>query len=168
MELIIIIVIVVVTIIVNSIMKINIKKLKEIALDTELNEITKKYPNNKEICNKILTMIGNNKTKIEENIKSEATIYIVSIRTNCVSPRAMMPVMRLRVVCGLLETMATFSPTSALVSVLLPTLGRPAMVIMAFFCIYSLSVAGPPRSRAIIASSRARMARFISPSSMWS
>ena len=34
----------------------------------------------------------------------------VSIRTNCVSPRATMPVMRLRVVCGLLETMATFSP----------------------------------------------------------
>ena len=76
MELIIIIVVIVVTIIVNSIMKINIKKLKEIALDTELNEITKKYPNNKEICSKILTMIGNNKTKIEENIKSEATIYI--------------------------------------------------------------------------------------------
>ncbi len=37
------------------------------------------------------------------------------------------PMMRLRVVCGLAVTMATFSPVSALSSVLLPTLGRPRM-----------------------------------------
>src|SRR3954471_14502770 len=37
------------------------------------------------------------------------------------------PAMRLRVVCGLAVTMATFSPMSAFSSVLLPTLGRPRM-----------------------------------------
>src|SRR5215470_5243069 len=35
--------------------------------------------------------------------------------------------MRLRVVCGFGVTMATFSPTSAFSSVLLPALGRPMM-----------------------------------------
>ena len=35
--------------------------------------------------------------------------------------------MRLRVVCGLGVTMASFSPTMALSSVDLPTLGRPKM-----------------------------------------
>ena len=37
------------------------------------------------------------------------------------------PAMRLRVVCGLAVTMATFSPVRALSKVLLPTLGRPRM-----------------------------------------
>src|ERR1017187_3955592 len=37
------------------------------------------------------------------------------------------PAMRLRVVCGLAETMATFSPVKALSSVLLPAFGRPRM-----------------------------------------
>ena len=41
--------------------------------------------------------------------------------------------MRLRVVCGLLETIAIFSPTRKLVKVDLPTLGRPAIVIIAVF-----------------------------------
>src|SRR5580700_11423739 len=39
----------------------------------------------------------------------------------------MMPRMRLRVVWGLGEMMASFSPTSAFSSVLLPALGRPRM-----------------------------------------
>ena len=38
-----------------------------------------------------------------------------------------MPRMRLRVVCGLCVTMASFSPTSAFSSVDLPALGRPMM-----------------------------------------
>jgi hypothetical protein len=41
-----------------------------------------------------------------------------------------MPQMRFRVVWGLLETMATFSPTMVLVRVDFPTLGRPQMAIM--------------------------------------
>src|SRR5882762_10742278 len=39
----------------------------------------------------------------------------------------MIPRMRLRVVCGFGEIMASFSPTSAFSSVLLPALGRPRM-----------------------------------------
>src|SRR5437660_6040993 len=39
----------------------------------------------------------------------------------------MIPRMRLRVVWGFGEMMASFSPTSALSSVLLPALGRPRM-----------------------------------------
>ena len=46
-----------------------------------------------------------------------------------------MAVMRLRVVCGLGETIATFSPTRAFVSVDLPTFGLPHIVIIAAFVI---------------------------------
>jgi hypothetical protein len=40
-----------------------------------------------------------------------------------------MPAIRLRVVCGLLETMAIFSPKIALSKVDFPTLGRPTIDI---------------------------------------
>ena len=46
--------------------------------------------------------------------------------------------MRLRVVWGLLVTMATFSPTRALVRVDLPTLGRPHRVMMPDFLIVDI------------------------------
>ena len=49
----------------------------------------------------------------------------VSTNATCPSGRVTTPRMRLRVVCGLGETMAIFSPVSRLSSVLLPTLGRP-------------------------------------------
>ena len=49
----------------------------------------------------------------------------VSKRTIWPSGRFKTARMRLRVVCGLSETIATFSPTSRLTSVDLPTLGRP-------------------------------------------
>ena len=73
MELIIIIVAVVAIIIVYSMMKINVKELEKIALDEELNEITKKYHKNTEICKSILEKLGNKTTKIEEDTSSEAT-----------------------------------------------------------------------------------------------
>jgi len=76
MELIIIIVAVFAIIIVNSMMKINVKELEKIALDKELNEIAKKYPNNKEICKYILKKLGNETTQIEEDTNSDATLYI--------------------------------------------------------------------------------------------
>ena len=43
--------------------------------------------------------------------------------------------MRVRVVCGLLDTMATFWPTSLFVSVDLPTFGRPTTDTTAVFVI---------------------------------
>ena len=76
MELIIITIAIVAIIIVNSMMKINKKELEKIALDSELNEITTKYPQNTEICKSILKKLGNATTKIEEDINSEATLYI--------------------------------------------------------------------------------------------
>ena len=45
MELIIIIVAIIAIIIVNTMMKMNVKELEKIALNPELNEITQKYPN---------------------------------------------------------------------------------------------------------------------------
>ena len=78
MELIIIIVAISAIIIVNSMMKINVNELEKIALDSELNEISKRYAKNTEICSNILEMLGNKTTKIEEDRSSEATLYLVT------------------------------------------------------------------------------------------
>ena len=51
----------------------------------------------------------------------------VSISSSCAAPSVAMPISRVRVVCTLAETMATFCPTSALTSVDLPALGAPTM-----------------------------------------
>lgn len=75
MELIIIIVIVIAMLIVNSMMKMNIKELEKIALNQELNTIANKYPSNIDICRDILKKLGNKTTKIQEDINSEATLY---------------------------------------------------------------------------------------------
>ena len=76
MELIIIIVAILAIIIVSTMMKMDVKELEKIALNSELNEITQKYPKNTEICKYILKKLGNETTKIEENTNSEATLYI--------------------------------------------------------------------------------------------
>lgn len=76
MELIIITVAILAIIIVSSMMKMNVKELEKIALDAELNEIARKYPENTEICKSILKKLGNETTKIEEDITSDATLYI--------------------------------------------------------------------------------------------
>ena len=75
MELIIITAIIAI-IIVIILMPINIKKMNKIATDKELNEISKKYPDNTEICKEILLKLENTKTKIEENKDSESTLYV--------------------------------------------------------------------------------------------
>ena len=49
----------------------------------------------------------------------------VSTSTSCPSGRCTMPRTTVRVVCGLSDVITTFWPTSALVSVDLPALGRP-------------------------------------------
>lgn len=76
MELIIIIVAIAAIIIVHSMMRTKIKELEKMALNEELNEIAKKYPKNTEICRNILEKLENKSTKIEEDITSEATLYI--------------------------------------------------------------------------------------------
>lgn len=76
MELIIIIVAIIAIIIVNTMMKMNVKELEKIALNPELNEITQKYPKNVDICKSILKKLENKTTRIEEDTSSEATLYI--------------------------------------------------------------------------------------------
>lgn len=76
MELIIIIVAMVAIIIVSAMMKMNVKELEKIALNLELNEIAQKYPKNVEICKTILKKLENKTTRIEEDISSDATLYI--------------------------------------------------------------------------------------------
>ncbi len=51
----------------------------------------------------------------------------VSTKTICASSRVRMPRIVRRVVCGLGETIAIFSPTYALTSVDLPTFGLPTI-----------------------------------------
>ena len=76
MELIIIIIAIIASLIIYSMMKMNIKEMKKIALEPELNKIVQKYPKNTEIARAILEKLKNETTKIEENENSEATLYI--------------------------------------------------------------------------------------------
>ena len=80
MEYIIIIIVSIITIVVlkigfNVSIK-NIKKLKQIGYDKNLNNIAEKFPSNKEICKEILNKLNNNNVKIEENNDSKASLYI--------------------------------------------------------------------------------------------
>lgn len=77
MENIIIIGISIITLIMMKIIfRINIKEIKKVGMDEELNKLVEKYPSNKEICKKILKKIKNENVTIEENTESETTMYI--------------------------------------------------------------------------------------------
>ena len=67
---------VVITVILKFIFDYNMKILKNIGKDEELDEFAKKYPSNIEMCKSYLKMLGNEKVKIEENKDSEASLYI--------------------------------------------------------------------------------------------
>ena len=75
MELIIIIAIIAI-IVVEFMMRCNIKELEKIATNEELNKIAEKYPDNKTICKEILKKLNNENTQIEEDEKSNATLYL--------------------------------------------------------------------------------------------
>ena len=57
---------------------INIKKIKQIGEDKELDTLTQKYPKNIEICKWYLRKLKNENVKIEEDEKSNATLYLVT------------------------------------------------------------------------------------------
>ena len=77
MEFIIIAIILIICILVlGYIFDYNMKKIKHIADDKELDELAKKYPKNIEMCKYYLKKINNEKVKIEENTDSEASLYI--------------------------------------------------------------------------------------------
>lgn len=55
----------------------DVKKLKEIGYSEELNEITNKLPENKEICKSILNILNNEKVVIKESENNTASFYLV-------------------------------------------------------------------------------------------
>ncbi len=77
------IIIVIISIIVVILLKIgfnikvnDIKEIKKIGEDKNLNEIAKKFPENIEICNSILKKLKNNNVQIEENNETKTSLYI--------------------------------------------------------------------------------------------
>ena len=54
----------------------NVKKLKQVTENEELDKITKKYPDNIELCKEYLKKLENEKVKIEENKEAETSLYI--------------------------------------------------------------------------------------------
>ena len=78
MEFIILLIIFIITyIILKIIFDVNLRKLKQICIDEQLDELTAKYSDNIEICKWYLNRINNKNVKIEENKKSNTTLYLV-------------------------------------------------------------------------------------------
>ena len=71
------IIIVLVGLVLRYIFDVNMKKIKEIGTDTELDELTKKYPDNIDICKEYLKMLENEDVNIEEDRNSNSTLYLV-------------------------------------------------------------------------------------------
>lgn len=55
----------------------NIKKIKQIGKNKELDELTNSFPENINICKSILEKLGNEKVKIKEEKESKTSLYIV-------------------------------------------------------------------------------------------
>ena len=79
MEYIVLLIIEIIIFIILGIMfDVNIKKIKQIGEDKELDTLTQKYPENIEICKWYLRKLKNENVKIEEDEKSNATLYLVT------------------------------------------------------------------------------------------
>lgn len=63
--------------ILGFVFEVNIKKLKKIAEDKELDELTQKYPENIEICKDYLKKLNNESVNIEEDKNSNSTLYLI-------------------------------------------------------------------------------------------
>lgn len=74
------IIIIIVTLILALILKVlfeyNMKKIKHIADDKYLDELSNKFPKNIEICKKYLKMLKNESVEIEESDTNQASLYI--------------------------------------------------------------------------------------------
>lgn len=55
----------------------NLKKIKELGNDKVLDEMVRRFPSNKQICQYILNKLGNNHTKIKENTENETSLYLI-------------------------------------------------------------------------------------------
>ena len=79
MEYVVLLIIAIIIFIILGIMfDVNIKKIKQIGEDKELDILTQKYPENIEICKWYLRKLKNENVKIEEDEKSNATLYLVT------------------------------------------------------------------------------------------
>ena len=77
MEFIIIGIIILISIIVlKYIFNYNLKQIKHIADDQDLDDLAKKYPTNVEICKDYLKMLDNEKVNIEEDDNAQSSLYI--------------------------------------------------------------------------------------------
>ena len=54
----------------------DVRKIKEMGLDKKLNEIGDKFPENKEIAEKVLKQLNNTSVTIEETKESKTSLYI--------------------------------------------------------------------------------------------
>ena len=54
----------------------NVRKIKQVAENPELDAIAKKYPNNIEMCKEYLEMLNNTNVKIEEDKTATSSLYI--------------------------------------------------------------------------------------------
>lgn len=78
MEFIVLLIIVVIMyFILKFIFSFNMKKIKEIGEDKELDKLTQKYPENIEICKDYLKKLNNENVNIEEDKDSNSTLYLI-------------------------------------------------------------------------------------------
>ena len=71
------IILVIIYLMLRVILGVNIKKIKEIGFDDELDKLTENYPNNIEICKEYLKKLDNEDVNIEEDENSNATLYLI-------------------------------------------------------------------------------------------
>lgn len=71
------IIIVIMYFLLKFVFDVNMKKLKLIGEDSELDKLTQKYPENIDICKYYLKKLNNEKVNIEEDKNSNATLYLV-------------------------------------------------------------------------------------------
>ena len=77
MEYIVLLVLIVVSIVVfKLVFKVSFKELKKISTNKELEKITNKFPENKEIAKEILEIVDNKDVKIEEAKNTKTSLYI--------------------------------------------------------------------------------------------
>lgn len=82
MEFIILISIIVVLIpIMFIVFNVNLREMKKAGENPELDKLSQKFPENKEICQTILKKLNNEKVKIQENEDKQASLYIAMTDT---------------------------------------------------------------------------------------
>lgn len=59
------------------VLELNIKKLKSIGENKELDELTNSFPENIDVCKSILKMLGNENVKVIEEKDSKTSLYVV-------------------------------------------------------------------------------------------